>query len=142
MRRLVSSAVITAVLGLTVVFVFRIAPLFLTDERARQQVVALYNNVRVGETRNAFLAESRSGGYDELSVVQVGRDDYVAKTRWKFGSQNWHLYVSTVNDVVTSVKVRSSDDFTKVPQGAPADKFGLTMSVINRIVTRPINRIV
>jgi len=90
--------------------------------QAKQRIVDLMEIINPGDARaKVELAISDKQSFS-LDVIKTSDEEWIIKTPLEFGARNWILYLIFKDDVVTSLFIRTSDDKSVRPEGAPNDK--------------------
>jgi hypothetical protein len=90
---------------------------------AERQVVDLANKIPDNATRERVAEVFASGNFDYLTLQRHdSRDQWFFHTPYRLGATDWILVVTFGEDHVVAVRVGTSDDVNRRPEGAPADR--------------------
>ena len=93
--------------------------------RNRGQVLALYEEVQPGMTKQQVQQVIDSGEYPNLRfrrVDQVDDDRWYGSTPLEFDATNWVLCIEFTAGRVSALRIRTADGDWDHPPEAPADK--------------------
>lgn len=89
-----------------------------TSRRWNQNIVALYHQIRLDESREEASRVIEAS----WPAAYVTNEQTVVRTPLELGAQNWVLLLDFREDKVAAVAFRTDDSFQRLPTGAPSDK--------------------
>ena len=90
---------------------------------AEREIVDLANKISDNATREQVAEAFASGNYDYLKLrTHDTRDQWFFHTPYRFGATDWILVVAFDRGHVAAVRVGTSDDLSRRPEGAPPDR--------------------
>jgi hypothetical protein len=120
-RRWFAGGIIVVCAVAVVVILWPMILAHIQAEEARSQVVAVFDAIRGGATKQEVETEVLSG-HSHLNLVKVGPSEWLVQTPLQFGAGNWQLWIEFDGPAVTALRVRTSDSKQIVPEGAPSDR--------------------
>ena len=90
---------------------------------AEREVITFANSVTLGSSREAVVERFSQGGFQYLTRRGNAADaEWFFHTPLRIGAKDWIVSVGFDRDRVASVRVGTSDDVRRHPEGAPADR--------------------
>jgi hypothetical protein len=90
------------------------------DRTAKQDLLRLRSELRIGATRGEVIERFHRGGYRNLRLVDL-QDEMTVQTPIRLGALNWDLWLTFEKDRLTSVQVRDADGRDSKPSQGPPD---------------------
>lgn len=90
---------------------------------AEREIIDLAKKIPDNATREQVAEAFAWGDYDYLKLrTHDTRDQWFFHTPYRFGASDWILVVAFDRDHVSAVRVGTSDDIRRRPDGAPPDR--------------------
>jgi len=90
---------------------------------AEREIIDLANKILDNATREQVAEAFAWGDYDYLKLrTHNTRDQWFFHTPYRFGASDWILVVAFDRDRVAAIRVVTSDDLGRRPEGAPPDR--------------------
>ena len=93
-----------------------------SSHRAHQQLLQLRAALALGSNQSDVEGLLKSGEYGDLTLARESLSRWFVTTPYEFGATNWCLLLTFVNESLDEISVRSTDVYTKRPDGAPPDR--------------------
>jgi hypothetical protein len=93
-----------------------------SSHRAHQQLLQLRAALGLGSTQSDVEGILKSGKYRDLTLARESPSRWFVTTPYEFGATNWCLLLTFVNESLDEISVRSTDVYTRRPDGAPPDR--------------------
>jgi hypothetical protein len=90
---------------------------------AEREAAAFANSIEIGASHESMTQAFARGRFRYLMGGEQFDDrDWLFHTPYRFGARNWIVIVGFESERVVSVRVGTSDDVHRRPEGAPADR--------------------
>jgi hypothetical protein len=95
---------------------------FLHRDRNRREVLALYEDLQLGMTKQQVGDVMDSGKYPHLQFYRGDTGKWSGSAPLEFGAGNWVVLIEFLREHVSALRVRTADSDHDHPAEAPPDK--------------------
>ena len=90
--------------------------------RARIELIALFEMVELGDSRETLEARFENGDYHTLRMTHLTTEESLVRTPLEWGARNWLMWVEFDDDRIDAVRIRFQDSRAERPVSAQHDK--------------------